>query len=331
MKKVVKRILIGVGVFFGIIIIAVSGLLIYVFTDSDYGFKNKVSPNEFYSSWQNSIIDDAKLSDVVMPGSHDAGSAGMMPLAQTQGHSIADQLICGVRYFDLRVKFQGDDLVIFHDIITGQKFDKVLKEISEFIQAHPTEFLVLDFQHLGDTAHEATVQAIKDGLNLTKAMKKSELPVIENATMRDIRELGYNFVVVWSNTQETFDEDFLYPRSTSLKSPYDGDVHKKSPEELIEHFQTYYDGYNGEGLFVLQAQRTAPFILVKPSALENEFKPQINEYVASLATSSYLNKTNIIMRDFVSHDITNVKLIIRLNITKNLIKEECLDAFTAQT
>lgn len=331
MKKVVKRILIGVGVFFGIIVIAVSGLLIYVFTDADYGFTKKQETNAFLTSWQDSISDATKLNELVMPGSHDAGSNGMMPLAQTQGHDIIDQLNGGVRYFDLRVKFQGDTLVIFHDIITGQKFENVLSDISEFTAAHPSELLVLDFQHLGDTAHEATIQALKDGLDLSKAMKKSALPTIENATMADVRDLGYNYVIVWTNTTEAESEDFLYPRTTSLKSPYDGNEHKKSPQELITHFQTYYDGYNGEGFFVLQAQRTAPFILVKPSALEYEFKPHINEYIAALATSPNLSKTNIIMRDFVSHDINNVRYILKLNITKNLVKSECIENFTIET
>ena len=64
---------------------------------------NKITTNEFYSTWMGEIKEDTKLKNIVIPGSHDAGSYGMMPQARTQGHDIIDQLKSGARYFDLRV------------------------------------------------------------------------------------------------------------------------------------------------------------------------------------------------------------------------------------
>lgn len=314
----------------GVIIIAVSAVLIYAFTDKDYGYGKKQNVAEFYSSWQTAVKDDAAITNIVIPGSHDAGSNGMMPLAKTQAHSVADMLKAGVRYFDLRVTDKGNDLVIFHSIIKGQKFSVVLNEINQFITANPSEFLVLDFQHLGDSVHQKTIAAIENGLNIENAAKKSEFSRFETTTAGAVRAAGVNYFIVWTDANDTNDIEWLYPRGQHLSSPYDSDKHKsKNSDNLIAHFQTYYDSYDGKGFFVLQAQRTAPFVLDKPSALEFEFKPKVNAFIDGLAQSPNLDKTNIIMRDFIASDMANVNKILKLNLDKNLIKADHLDTFTA--
>ena len=54
----------GVGVGFG-----------YV----DPGLSRPLKCDKFYSNWMSKIKESTKLIDVVMPGSHDAGSNKMMP------------------------------------------------------------------------------------------------------------------------------------------------------------------------------------------------------------------------------------------------------------
>ncbi|MEG2450665.1 MAG: hypothetical protein RSB09_02915, partial [Clostridia bacterium] len=265
------------------------------------------------------------------PGSHDAGSFDMMPLAKTQGHSIADQLRGGARYFDLRVTNKGDDLVIFHGPIKGQKFSIVLDEIKAFTLAHPSEFLILDFQHLGDKVHQKTIDAITGTLNMQKAMLKSVFGDVSKVTMGDIRAHGFNFMIVWSDDSQVASNDFLYTRDKDLTSQYDSKFHKKKPAELIAHFETYFENHTRDDLFVLQSQRTAPTLLGKPAKLELEFRPYINEFVANLKTSKHLDEVNIIMRDFVVSDMQNVKLILQLNLVKGLVKADEIESFTAKT
>ena len=45
------------------------------------------------------IKDETLVNEIVMPGSHDAGSYGMVWLGETQQFSIDEQLQMGVRYF----------------------------------------------------------------------------------------------------------------------------------------------------------------------------------------------------------------------------------------
>lgn len=324
-KKRKKVLIVAIAVVAAILIVAAS-LVIYAFTDKDRGLDNPINTetvDPFFGKWQSYIDDGAKLNEIVTAGSHDAGSNEMMPLAMTQGHQISDQLTGGVRYFDLRVTKKGDELVIFHGIITGQKFSVVLGDIKTFIENHPTEFLILDFQHLGGKVHADVLAAIVNTLDMSKAMKKSECPEIETTTMGDVREKGYRFVIVWTDTAEAAESDFLYARNEHLYSPYVSEIHKsKDLNELVGYYQNYYDTYTGKGFFVLQAQRTAPNLLDKPSQMEQEFKPVINAYIDALADSANLAKTNIIMRDFIVSDMENVKKILKLNLDKNLVKAE---------
>lgn len=294
--------------------------------------KTAVEADEFFAKWQSYIADDAALNDVVTVGSHDSGTLGMMPLAETQGHSFADQLKGGVRYFDIRVTEKNGELVIFHGPIKGQKFEKVLNEIKNFITSNPSEFLVLDFQHLGDKCHDKVMTMITEILGTDKAMKKSLCPTVEGTTMGDVRAQNINFVIVWKEASETKDRDYLYARTEYLSSPYDGKIHRsKNVDDLISHYAEYYDGYNGNGFFVLQAQRTAPNILFdRPADNEIAYKEKINNYVSTLSDDN-LAKTNIIMRDFVVSDMTNVKTILSLNLKKGLVKTDKIAEFTLKT
>lgn len=297
----------------------------------DNGLENPLVCDEFFSEWQSTIVGSAKINEVATVGSHDAGSAGMMPIARTQGHSIYDQLRGGARYFDLRVCKSRGELVIFHSIIKGQKFSTVIDDINRFIAENPSEFLILDFQHLGSSAHDEIITAIEDGLDMSKAMLKSVFSKIETTTMADVRENGYNYAIVWNSASEAENKDYFYVRNEHLQSPYDRSYHASfNTDKLINRYQKYYDDYDGKGFFVLQAQRTAPTVFNIPADNELEFKDKINNYVASLAQDSVkLAKTNIVMRDYVVSDMTNVKTILALNLAKGIVSEQSIARYTA--
>ena len=308
------------------------GFVIYAYTDDSAMLYTKQNPDKFFSEWQQYISDDTILNHMVIPGTHDAGCNNMMPLARTQGHDIIDQLNGGARYLDLRVTTKGDDLVIFHGPIKGQSFGKVLNEINKFIDTNPTEFIILDFQHLGKNVNKKVLDKITNTLPMQKAMLKSKCSNIETTTMKDIRDNGYSFIIVWNNKDECNNADYLYYRDTNLYSFYDSKYHRKTDDtKLVEHFQNYYDRYNNTGFFVLQSQRTAPMLLDKPSHLEIESKDLFNEYVVKLKTSTNLAKTNVIMRDFLVSDLDTVRLILSLNLNKNNIKSEYIELFSKKT
>ncbi len=333
MAKIKKKTLIALISVWCVLFIGTVGSLVwtkFVYGGQNTDIRNPLQADEFFSEWQSYIKDEALLNEIVTAGSHDSGSINMMPLAETQAHSITDQLKGGVRYFDMRVTKSGKKLKIYHGPIIGMDFETVLNEIKAFIDENPTEFIILDFQHFGNKkCHDAVREMTVNVLGEEKLMKKSVCHSIESTTMQDVRTNGYNYAMIWSVTEETEDKDYMYARKSFLFSPYDEDVHmSKNPAELIKEYDDYLITNNGRGFFVLQAQRTAPDQFVtRPADLELEFKDKINAYVAGL-TGEKLDKINIVMRDFVVSDMTNVKTILRLNIAKDLIDAEKLAEYT---
>lgn len=108
-----------------------------------------------------------KIGEIALPGSHDAGmyevracTLGKIggPTAcntQTQARTIAGQLACGIRYFDLRPVYKKDSFDTGHFGDTslgimgclGGSLDTVLQDVADFAAAQPNDLVILKFSH----------------------------------------------------------------------------------------------------------------------------------------------------------------------------------------
>jgi len=115
----------------------------------------------FAEDWMNQLDDNTYLSQVSIPGTHDSatgeGWSGFLgelfgpSMGLTQELSIAQQLDCGVRAFDLRPCVQGNELVINHGILqTKANFAETLKQLCQYVTDHPSEFVVVVMRHESD-------------------------------------------------------------------------------------------------------------------------------------------------------------------------------------
>lgn len=295
-----------------IVLLSLSFLLI--------GCNKKTEPSDdTYINWMKDLKDEIRLKDVVIPGSHDAGTQGMVIWAETQEHSVLTQLNSGVRYFDVRVAESGGELKIFHSIIKGQKFDDVADMFVEFIEKNPTEFLIIDFQHFEDNVMKRVVEVIKEKWNPDKYALKSDTD-LASLTMGGIREKNARYMITWGSDECVNDTDFLFLRKKSLNSPYNGEMHKKGGEYLIENaFPVYFNSVD-DRLFVLQSVMTSPGVAT-PKNLEKKFSPIMKNYIKEISENKeILNKVNIIMRDYITSDTDKISDIIKLNEIKGNFK-----------
>lgn len=267
------------------------------------------------STWMAGIDDSTLLQRVAIPGSHDAATRGLLWAGETQTYTIAQQLQSGARYFDLRVHKKGEKYVIFHSILDGIEFSFVLDAIRDFIQAHPSEVILLDFQHFKGSQNEVKRLLLSElgerGLLVRNTTSLSQVEFIRRLTLGQARG---KCLVFWGDRSET-DTDFLFLRNDNectqedmcLDSYYLAYCHKMDTRGLIE---TAYPTYFGrlyqqksagrDAMFVLQCQLTDGRFIRGPWSRERKHDPLISDYIRRLAQSEYLPEINIILRDFIT-------------------------------
>ena len=111
------------------------------------------------TDWMSAVPGSTKLSNMSIPGTHDSCTqyVDMRYIFQCQDASVATQLIYGYRYLDMRLvleqKHDQQTLVLKHSIARCKTsnspfagtltLDDVLRDVSAFLDAHPTETVIL--------------------------------------------------------------------------------------------------------------------------------------------------------------------------------------------
>lgn len=90
------------------------------------------------------------ISQLSLLGSHNSCSLFGGPLVQTQKLNIPSQLAAGVRVLDLRLDHVKDTLALVHGGFDQHiELKQVLRFVCKFLEAHPTEFVLVKIQKEG--------------------------------------------------------------------------------------------------------------------------------------------------------------------------------------
>lgn len=107
-----------------------------------------------YETWMANLDEDVYVSQISMPGTHDAGaypsSSGLdNALAQTQFVDIITQLNAGIRVLDFRPKYVNGTFNIAHGYVTyeDRTFDYVFEQAISWLAEHPTEFIIVQLKN----------------------------------------------------------------------------------------------------------------------------------------------------------------------------------------
>ncbi|NCA66656.1 MAG: hypothetical protein EOM87_01180 [Clostridia bacterium] len=300
----------------------------------------ELNEDNFYANWMQGLNEDTLLKNVVMPGAHDAATANtdiyeeqltppnsnkmlefFIEKTKCQSASILDLMMRGARYFDLRVtKDSNGVLFTYHSSVNFQPWEDVVAEIAEYLK-RGKDFLVLDFQHFENGAQAEALQVFMQAIDFEKYALTVDND-LDTLTLSDIKTSGKRFAVIWSRSTSLAPQ-YLFARSQWLYSPYAQEKHY-SPQTLIDHLDNYYNSFDGHGLFVLQSQCSSN-TNTNPRELENGMEPLANNYLLNISEEQ-LNKTNIVMRDFVDEG-DKIAIILSVNLRKNQVKQEYLHLF----
>ena len=102
-----------------------------------------------HSGWMGMLPDETELTGMTIPGTHDSGAlysfAGVS--GQCQSAAVGQQLKMGVRFLDIRLQLDHDELKVVHSFVDQkQSFREVLDTIAAFIRENPSEFLLVSLK-----------------------------------------------------------------------------------------------------------------------------------------------------------------------------------------
>lgn len=114
-------------------------------------------------NWMSRLPDNLFVSQVSIPGTHDAATGNGVQLAmfsQCQDVSVDKQWEAGIRAFDFRPIVKDDHLHINHGIAeTELRFDDALFMLRDSLKANPSEFVVLHLLYANNFANDKATYA----------------------------------------------------------------------------------------------------------------------------------------------------------------------------
>ncbi|MBA2474166.1 MAG: phosphatidylinositol-specific phospholipase C [Pseudonocardiales bacterium] len=101
------------------------------------------------ASWMRDIRDDAPLTTLSIPGTHNSCSIhGPLGFAKTQDRDLSDQLVAGIRFIDIRLAHYENNLCVHHDVVCMERsYTEVLTICSDFLGQHPSETILLSISN----------------------------------------------------------------------------------------------------------------------------------------------------------------------------------------
>ncbi len=292
----------------------------------------------FLKNWMSYISDDAKITRLAMPGSHNSGTMGMSKLAKCQNGSLYEQYAHGVRAFDIRLKADKKGrLFIGHGIMTGMPAELAFESLKMILSECGNEFFVISMitymnQKIGpfklsyNGNSEETSRLIRKYLSPEK-YALTDYGDINELTLGDIRKSGKKYIIINGNREYDYSVDCPY------HDPWDSYVYGYKPEKFAKEILKYITEKEYDGFVRFQTQQTPNLGTENgwskwPDDLDDIIRPYFNQIIDDVAADpEKLEKINIIGGDFMCRDNMKANKILSLNLLKGMVKEELINEY----
>lgn len=291
----------------------------------------------FFENWLSYIKDDAKITKIAMPGTHNSGTKGMHRFACCQNGTLFEQFQYGVRYFDIRLRADKKGLRIAHGILKGMPAKEAFASLGKAIDVSD-EFLVISIQtymnqkvgpfKLSYNGNTSETDALISKYLKPEKYAFTDFDDIRNVTIGDIRKSGKKYIIINEK------EEYEYSVKGPMLGPWDPKVFGLKPERFVEENLKFLKNLESEGFFWFQTQQTpnpgTEVGMTWPDDLEKMSKPLFPAMMKQVADDpEMLEKVNIVAGDFMTADLTKAKIILKLNLLKGIVKDELKEEYLA--
>ena len=285
-----------------------------------------------YTNWMSYIKDDVKLTRLVIPGAHNAGSYGMSAMAECQRDNLFVQFEHGIRQYCLRLNTnRKGEIVLAHGITKGDLFENALGDIKKALDMYPDEFILLDIREyypqkfgpitLTYKADKNKVDALLEKYIQPEKYAFCDFEHISEVTVGDIRKSGKRYILINEN------EDYKFSKNCEQILPWEKDVNGAKAEQFANETLRFFDDYKTDGLYWFQTQQTpnlgTQIGVTTPAKLDDDLVNHFDTIINGIAnTPRYLERSNIIAGDFMTRDYSKSRSILKLNLLKGNVKPE---------
>lgn len=288
----IKTLRITIACAFSVLILLSAGL---GFT----GALKQNSNNADYSTWMKKLDDSTSLRNINMPGSHDTMALySIGDLAgQCQSLSLEDQLNLGVRFLDIRLKEDKNQLKAVHGFIDQRaSFEYITDVVEKFIKDNPSEMIIMSVKEEADPSNSdiSFEESLKTYLNNDTYYLNNELPnTLGEARGKVVLLSRYSSPSIGIPAYTGWEDScsFTLPNDIYVQDTYKITSKEQKQDEVVKCFNE-----SGHALKInfLSAYRTNGFPPSYAPSAANDINPWINEEI------SKYNDRGIVLYDFVT-------------------------------
>lgn len=252
--------------------------------------------------WMSNVleIDRLRLTDIVWPGTHNAGMDKKAPNYEVvvgnwttcQNDSFAWQLANGARAFDIRLGCTAGPVVpVFYFHHNGYQSHRILDElidaVTTFLDRNPDEFIVLDFHQLGDAAKPFDYQQFSDLLMLRLGSRLIRSSDAFSTVEQLKRASSQRRIVMAAQAKPRLDSEYFWPQ---ILHKWNGKAFTDT-SDLQSHIQTTLVGAPYD-TFLWSLPATCYSLFGGPQHIKN----QINDWFHT--SRDWVTRCSIISTDF---------------------------------
>lgn len=119
------------------------------------------------NNWMKNIPDDFLISEINLVGTHNSATQFIRfkHFSKCQSKNIFDQLSMGIRFLDIRLKYDGEKLKLNHSFVSCKKarnkkedllFSDIFKSCELFLKENPTETILMSVKREAGKNEEVT-------------------------------------------------------------------------------------------------------------------------------------------------------------------------------
>lgn len=281
---------------------------------------------KFYASWMKYLPDDAYVSAMSIPGTHDAATSTLNIWSKCQGKTLEQQLTEGVRFFDLRPT-GSDDLMIYHGSSTGVTFDAAISVLASYMEANPSEACFVQMQYQSGKGDGSSWAETMGRYLASSAYRDRFIAFRPDLTLGDMRgkililtRTNYNGLLVGGKIT-SWQDDVTDQRSSIVNGSASGTLYIQdkysgttSISDKTNAIRAYLDKARGKAaldwLFNFTSLATA--VVTTPQSNAKKLNPATYDYIVA-----HPGCTGVVMMDFAGDSGSSGDKLLRAVIDQN--------------